>query len=94
MFREIVEAWLSPKVGAVVVSSPWLIGFFEFINWLDESKLDFGIWASFLLTVVLIVSHFINIRNSSEETKLRLEILKLELKEKQEDSDNEQDLHS
>lgn len=89
MLRDLAETWLSLKVGAVVVSSPWVMGLFEFLNWLDESKLDFGVWASFLLTVVLIISHFINIRKNSEEANLRIELLKLELKEKQEGAEDD-----
>ena len=95
MFRDFIETWLSLKVGVVVVGSPWLIGFLEFINWMDVNKLDFGVWASFLLTVVLIISHFFNIRGKEvktalevEEANLRIELLKLELKEKQEESED------
>ena len=83
MFRELVSQWLSYKVGAIVVSSNFGIVLLDALGWLDANKADFGIWASFLLTVILIIGHFCKLiwtnRKESEESQMR----EMELKDRE-----------
>lgn len=106
MLKSLIETGLGTKTGITIVSSPFVVKVLSMFQWVDANMLQIGIWLSAILTLTLILGHWINqyregrkdkialdaaIRDKEidelekEELKLKVELLKLELKEKKED---------
>lgn len=107
MLRELIEIGLNYKVGIMTASSPFVVKTLGFLQIVDANITQIGLWFSVLLTITLILGHYVKIlwqsRKSviekdnlildgkrkdleNEELKLKVELLKLELREKQEEN--------
>lgn len=110
MLKTLIETGLNYKVGIMTASSPFVVKTLGFLKIVDANITQIGLWFSVLLTITLILGHYVRMiwqsRKSSiekdnllldgkrkdlenEELKLKVELLKLELKEKQEDNKGE-----
>lgn len=100
MFRSLIDMGLNHKVGIMTISSPFVVKMLAALQWIDTNITQIGFWISALVGISLFVSHVCktiwdNRKNREEsrkseveieELKLRVELLKLELREKQEDN--------
>lgn len=90
MIRVVTEATLNYKVGAGVgLGSPTFVWFAEKMQWFDGNLTNIVAYAGLALTITMLIGHWCNnIRENKrlnaelEESKLRAELLKLQIEEK------------
>lgn len=117
MLRTLIETGLNYKVGIMTASSPFVVKTLGFFQIVDTNITQIGLWFSVLLTITLILGHYVRMlwqnklngeqsrKNElekenlqldgkrkdleNEELKLKVELLKLELKERLEEAEDD-----
>lgn len=86
MIDEIIAFFLNVKAGIVMVAgNPLLAWFASMRGWMDASVLEMSAVASFVLVLVMIVSHMCDTirKNREHRSVMRERELKIELLEKE-----------
>ncbi len=119
MLKTLIETGLNYKVGIMTASSPFVVKTLGFFHVVDANITQIGLWFSVLLTITLILGHYVRMiwqnklngeqsrKNElekenlildskkkdleNEELKLKVELLKLELREKQEQNEEREE---